>query len=214
VHVITAVEPVRGRLGGCRVEVEGREPFRVADDLRRQWRLEPGTRLASTELDAIVTAAAAREALDRAVLFLSYRPRTCREVRRHLSDHGLGGNAESAVARCRELGYLDDERYAQAYVRERLRLKPRGRVRLVSELLARGIDRTAAERVVDDVLMEEEVTEASLVRDVAAARLRRLRGLDPDTAKRRLSGYLARRGFAAGDIRDIVRELVPDDSND
>jgi len=211
--VIEALEPIRDRLGGFRVEVEGREPFRIPDDLRRSLDLEPGARLESTALDTIVATAAAREALDRAVLYLSHRPRTCHEVRRHLSDHGLGGHSESAIARCQELGYLDDGRYAQAFVRERLRLKPRGRVRLVSELLARGVDRAIAERAVSETMREEGATELSLIREVALARVRRLHDLDLPVARRRLAAFLARRGFAAGDIREVVRDLLPDESN-
>jgi len=210
-HVIEALEPAGGRLGGFRVEVEGERPFRVPEDLCRSLDLRPGVRFSRAELDTVIAAAAEREAMDRAVLYLSHRPRTCREVLRHLSEHGLSGYADSAITRCREIGYLDDERYAEAFARERLRLKPRGSVRLISELLARGVDRPIAERAVGSVMREEGLTETSVLRDLAAARARRLGDLDPPVARRRLSAWLARRGFAAGEIRAVVLELVPDE---
>ena len=85
-------------------------------------------------------AAIEAEAMERAVHYLSYRPRTCREVRRYLGKHGLSGHADPAIDRCIELGYLNDEAYARAFVRERVRLKPRGRPRFF--LTTQGIGPT------------------------------------------------------------------------
>ena len=167
-------------------------------------------RLTVAELEALAREAGHAEAMDRAVHYLSYRPRTCREVRRYLGKHGLSRYADAAIDRCVEVGYLNDEAYARAYVRERIRLKPRGRPRLVSELLTRGVDRDTAERAVGAALEEEGVTEAELLLDVAARRARSLRGVDPPAARRRLSAFLARRGFRAGEIRDAVQQLIPD----
>jgi regulatory protein len=211
VHVIEALEPVGDRLGGFRVRVEGMEPFRVPETLLQRRDLEPGVRLTTAQIEALRAEANDRVALDRAVLYLSYRPRTCQEVKRHLAGHGLSRQAGSAIERCRELGYLDDERYARTFVRERLRLKPRGGFRLVSELLGRGIDREVAERAVREVMEEEGRTEAAILEDVAADRARKLRRLDPPVARRRLAAFLGRRGFRAADIREVVLRMLPDE---
>ncbi|MBT8462431.1 MAG: RecX family transcriptional regulator, partial [Gemmatimonadetes bacterium] len=62
-------------------------------------------------------------------------------------------------------------------------------------------------------LEEEGISEAALLRDVALRRARSLQKLDPPAARRRLSAYLARRGFRTGEIRELVRELLPDASD-
>lgn len=209
--VITALDPAPGRLGGLLVEVDGAESFRVSDDLRQALHLDVGTRLTASELESLLHEAGASEAMMRAVHYLSYRPRTCREVERYLHKHGLSSHADSTVRRCMELGYLSDESYARAFVRERIRLKPKGKPRLISELLSRGIDRQIAETAVAATLVEEGVTEAELLRSVAVRRARSLRNLDPAAARRRLAGYLGRRGFRTGEIRRLVTELLPDD---
>lgn len=210
--VVTALEPIRGRLGGFVLEVDEAARFRVSEHLCQREGLRVGARLAAVELDALREEAGAAEAMDRAVHYLSYRPRTCREVRTYLGSHGLSRYADGALERCLEVGYLNDEAYAMAFVRERLRLKPRGRPRLVSELLARGVDRQTADRAVDAALDDEGVSEDALLRDVAARRASSLRNLDPPRARRRLSAFLARRGFRAADIRTVVSELLPDES--
>ncbi len=211
--VVTALDKAPGRLGGFLLEVDEVARFRVSVDLCQGRDLHVGARLSAPQLEALAREAGQSEAMDRAVHYLSYRPRTCREVRRYLQKHGLSQHAEAAIARCTELGYLDDQAYACAFVRERVRLKPRGRPRLVSELLARGVDRDTAELAVAATLEEEGISEAALLRDVALRRARSLQKLDPPAARRRLSAYLARRGFRTGEIRELVRELLPDASD-
>ena len=194
------------------MEVDGDVAFRVPEDLVRRESLSPGARISGEDVAALMAEAGRREAMDRSVHYLSYRPRTRMEVRRYLRKHGLSTFAEDAIGRCEELGYLDDRGYAEAFVRERVRFKPRGRPRLVSELLARGIDRDTAERAVTETLAEEGMSERVLLREAAERRAGALRHLEPEAARRRLSSYLARRGFRTGDIREVVAELLPVDS--
>ena len=208
---VTALEPAPGRLGGFVLEVDEAVRFRVSGDLCQRWGLQLGNRLSTAELESLAQEAGDAEAMERAVHYLSYRPRTCREVRRYLGKHGLSGHADPAIDRCIELGYLNDEAYARAFVRERVRLKPRGRPRLVSELLGRGVDRDIAERAVETTLVEEGVSESTLLRELARRRVRSLRSLDPPAARRRLSAFLGRRGFRTGAIREVVLELIPDE---
>lgn len=209
--VVTALEPAPGRIGGFLLEVDEVVLFRVSEDLRRSRNLHVGAQVSAAELESLGLEAGESEAMDRTVHYLSYRPRTCREVRRYLGKHGLSRFADTTIGRCIELGYLDDGAYARAFVRERTRLKPRGRPRLVSELLSRGIDRDTAEQAVEATLDEEGVTEADLLRDVALRRARSLRNLEPSAARRRLAAFLARRGFRTGAVREVVRELLPDE---
>lgn len=209
--VITSLDAAPGRLGGFVLEADDGISFRVSADLCQQRGLQVGERLSDDEFRALSAEAADREALDRAVHYLSYRPRTCREVRLHLGKHGLSPQADAAIERCIELGYLDDPAYARAFVRERVRLKPRGRPRLISELLSRGLDRHTAEQAVELALEEEGVSEDDLLRQVALRRARSLRRLEPPAARRRLAAFLGRRGFRTGAIKALVAELFPDD---
>jgi regulatory protein len=104
-------------------------------------------------------------------------------------------------------GLLDDDEFARAWVRDRLRLKPRARSALLVELRRKGVEAKIAEAAVADVFGREDVREEDLVVEVALAWLRRqsarvredlLAGTFSDErerARRRLVGYLGRRGF-------------------
>jgi len=209
--LITALEPTSGRLGGALLEVDDVQLCRVTDELCLRYGLTVGGRLSREQVDDLVQEAGATEALDRTLHYLSYRPRTNREVRTYLRRHGLEAFAEPAISRCEELGYLDDEAYAVSFVRDRIRLRPRGMPRLVSELLSRGVDREIAERAIGVALADEDVTEEELLRRVALRRLSSLRDVEPEVARRRLASFLDRRGFRTGAIRALVRELLPEE---
>jgi regulatory protein len=108
---------------------------------------------------------------------------------------------------------LDDADYARHYVRVRAP-KGFGRSRLLTDLMARGVDRRLAERCIDEVVTAEEVDPAEQVWALARRRAQQLDGLPPDTRRRRLLAYLGRRGFRGYDVTAIVdRVLDPAESD-
>ncbi|MCC7495705.1 MAG: regulatory protein RecX [Fimbriimonadaceae bacterium] len=147
--------------------------------------------------------AAARAA---ALKLLERRRYSVAEMRRKLTQRGC----ESAVVQAVLDGLLrarllDDTAYAQAYVHDGVLLKGHGRHRLTADLRRRGIapeliDAALATWIADD-------TELALARDLAVQRLSRLRGLEPAVARRRLAGYLQRRGLPVGVVVQVLSEL-------
>lgn len=151
----------------------------------------------------------AREAVDRALRYLSHRPRSRFELERHLRHKGYGEEAvEAALERCAELGYLDDGAFAAAYARDRIRLRPRAPALMEAELRRKGVSSEDARRGIARALEDEDTSEEVLLRRAAGRRWRVLRGRDPEVARRKLLGYLARRGFRAAAARDVVETLL------
>lgn len=211
--LITSLEPEPGR-GACfLLEVDGEAVGRVPPYVVASHGLTQGRVLSPETVSRVVMEAARSIGLEAALRYLSYRPRTRSEVMRHLISRGHGIVAERVVERCRELGYLDDATYSVAFARERIRLKPRGRARIVSELLKRGVDRGTAENAVAVALAEEEVTETDLLHAVAQRRASSLGRLDPATARRRLYAYLIRRGFMGNEVQVAVDRVLPEESS-
>ncbi len=151
------------------------------------------------------------EVLDAAARFLEARPRSTAEVRRRLTGAGYRTDlVEAAIARMSELGYLDDEAFARAWVESRDRAHPRGEHALRQELRLKGIER----QVVDAVLADRRETRQPSADDpdalddaghgpdrAGADRLleRRasalLREADPRRRRARAYALLARNGF-------------------
>lgn len=146
-------------------------------------------RRAAVEDPAVVVEAAAR--------FLEARPRSVAEVRRRLASAGYRADlVDGAVARMTDLGFLDDETFARAWVESRDRARPRSERAIREELRIKGVDRA----IVDAVLEERRAGEQT-VDDRAAERLlakhdRSLgRVADPRLRRQRAFALLARNGF-------------------
>lgn len=205
---ITRLEPLGPRSLKVLVHLEGAEPFEVTLEAIERSRLGVGDRLSDdarkelAELDADVRV---REA---ALHLLSFRARTRKELETRLRQKGFSvGRIRPCLDDLEAKGLLDDGAVAAAFVRDRLRHRPRGRSRLVSELRAKGVDGDLASEATRQVFEDEEVTDAGLAREGAESWVGRQSAAtlavladdahspERDKARRRLYGYLARRGF-------------------
>lgn len=105
---------------------------------------------------------------------------------------------------------VSDTRYAAAFAREALRLKPRSRSRLMRELDEKGVATRIAEEAIDAAFAEADVDDARLARRVADRYVRRLEGISDEARWRRLGGHLQRRGFDNTLIYELCCELLPE----
>jgi regulatory protein len=108
-------------------------------------------------------------------------------------------------------GYLDDARFARAWVESRARSRGVGPERLRAELRARGVDPSLIEAAIGAVFTDPETVAAGAL-DVARRRLAVLAKRGPGRAAPRLRDYLLRRGYAAGVVARVVRTLCGPDA--
>jgi regulatory protein len=148
------------------------------------------------------------EAAHRAALrALARRAHARFDLRRRLLQRQHPPNAvEGALNRLSAVGLLDDERFALDYAAAKAR-RGRGPARLVRDLQSQGVDRRVAEDAVRRSVAAEGVDPADAVRALAEKRARQLAGLPAAVRKRRLSAFLARRGFEAHQIWGVVESL-------
>ncbi|HEV8672980.1 MAG TPA: regulatory protein RecX [Methylomirabilota bacterium] len=145
---------------------------------------------------------------------LSRKAWTRHDLLRRLRRRGApAAVAQAVVADLEARGYVDDRAFAVVWAESRARGRGLGSRRLRQELLVRGVARA----VVDDAvrLVAAPSDEAARARAAAARRLTALGGGEPERMARRLSAYLARRGFPPELVRRVVREhldvAIPDE---
>ena len=136
-----------------------------------------------------------------ALRYLSYRPRSEFEVRGRLRRRYDAQVAESVIERLKEQGLLDDKAFAHAWSQDRMSSRPRSAALIRRELLEKGVDREMVQAAVETLDDEESAYSAGL-RAVTP-----LAGADYTTFRRRLWGYLYRRGFSQSIIRRTTRRL-------
>lgn len=208
---LTLLEPAGGQGESLRVHLDGEARCTLPLSTVRELGLEEGMELSPEEAERVLAEGRFREVMDRALDYLSYRSRSRAELERHLRGKGWDGPVvERVVERCRELDYLDDRAFAVSYARDRIRLKPRGKFRLLRELRKKGVSEADAEAGIDRAFREEGVSERELLERAAEKRWEGRRTDDPRKLRRRLWGYLRRRGFRSHDIREVVDDLMGD----
>ncbi len=148
----------------------------------------------------------------RALRLLSRREHTVRELGEKLraKDEAEEGVVRAVVEELARKDLVSDERYARAFALDAVRMKPRARRRIVSELVERGIPAATASRAVDRAFAEEDVDDAALARRLAEAYLPRVADATDETRWRRIATYLQRRGFDNTLIYDVCRDILPE----
>jgi regulatory protein len=187
----------------------GRHLATLSVDAVSRLGLRHGAAVDDTGLEAIAGEARALATFDRAANMLAAKSRASRELRLALLKKGEPAElVDAAVERLRELGHLDDDRFARQFSRSRIVGGGLSRRRVQGELARRGIARETADAAIEEVMAEEEVDESTTLLAAAQKRLRTLGGLDPASRRRRLYAYLARRGYASEDIMRMLDGLL------
>lgn len=113
--------------------------------------------------------------------------------------------AEAVLERFSEVGLIDDEAFAAAWVSSRHAGRGLARRALASELRHRGVDEDTVKEAVEQLDPEQEVETA---RRLVARKLSATRGLETAVRTRRLAGMLARKGYGPGLAFRVVREAL------
>jgi len=143
---------------------------------------------------------------------LERRMRTRKQLAQLLSRKRIQPEvAESVLDRLQEVGLINDEAYARAFVTSRQRMRPRGTRALSSELWAKGIPPEVAERVLAETDEAEDPKDAA--RRAIAPKLRQLAGKPPEETRHKLEQFLLRRGFSYETTRDVLRDLSHDEDS-
>ncbi len=220
--VVTELVPASRRPGRWELSVDGHAVGHVSLDLVDRLGLRVGRALDEESAAQLAAGVEELAVYDRALGMLAARGRSSRDLRQRLVRAGaLPAHADAAIVRLQKAGLLDDSAYARQVARSRVATRGDSRRRVSQALAQAGVARTTADEAVADVFHEESVDEVALVEQAARKRLRTLGTLDPAVRRRRLYGYLARRGHDGAVIRSVVdrvlgevAELVSDDEFD
>lgn len=145
---------------------------------------------------------------ERAIKLLAARPRSVAELRDLLlkGRHTNKKVVEEAIARLKEYGYLEDEKFAIGFVFMKIRQKPVGRQRLKRDLAQMKVGQAVADEALE--LVYTEVSEDELI-DQAIEKQIRIRGRPASLAEaKRLFDHLMRRGFPFELVSEKVRLIT------
>ena len=136
-----------------------------------------------------------------ALRLLTTRARSVAEVRRRLAPRYAPEVVQEVIADLQEHAYLNDFAFAEEWRMRRERSSPRGERQLRQELLGLGVEEDAVQQALAGFDAWENAYRAGY------KLAQRLKTSDYPHFKRRLWGYLYRRGFDSTVTGDTVRRL-------
>jgi regulatory protein len=196
---ITALKVQKKNPNRVNVYLDGEYAFGIAR-IVAAW-LQVGQILDDEKIASLQQQDTKEVAFQKALRFVSYRPRTESEVRKKLVAQGfLETVVEATVERLRRGELIEDTRFARSWIDDRETFHPRSRRVLAMELRQKGV----ADDTIQSALAEASDDE-SLAYQAALRRIRRFERLDYQEFREKMSGYLARKGFSYETIAPVVR---------
>ncbi|NPV14326.1 hypothetical protein HPY86_05275 [candidate division WOR-3 bacterium] len=200
---ITGLKPQRRSKKRVSVFVDGEFAFSLDRETVKQFRLKEGARVDTQLLEDAILTEQLRKCREYALLLLSYRARSEKELRERMEKKGwTPAVIEAVLKNFKETGLVDDEKLAQRYVQDRITVGHKGKWRIKQELTRIGIAKELINRAL--ATAPDETAAAKMVLEHFLPRYQKL---DPLTKKRRLAGLLARRGFSPETINRLLNEL-------
>jgi len=197
---ITALEMQKRNPNRVNVHLDGEFAFGLAR-IVAVW-LKIGQELSEQKIEQLIAEDARERAFQQSMLFLSYRARSEAEIRKNLRKHEIPEAViDQTIERLRQDGLANDDQFAQAWVENRTIFRPRSRRMMAMELKQKGLTDEAIRSAVENVDDEASAYEA------AKKRAARLKGLEWNDFRRKLSDFLARRGYSYSVIAPIVTRI-------
>ena len=202
---ITALEPQVNNPERINLFVDGRFLLGISAALVLQLGMYVEQEVTPEQLDQLHHDEVEQQAVERALNFISYRPRSRAEVRRYLLRKETPPEIiETALARLDHLDYVNDRAFAGFWIENREQFSPRGSRALRNELRLKGVDRELVDEMVDE---EQDEARALLAGRKKALSLLHQPAMDYATFRNRLGSFLQRRGFGYDVATRTVKAL-------
>jgi regulatory protein len=146
-----------------------------------------------------------KEALIKAAASCAYQERTQQEVRTKLYSYGLTPDEiEEIIVRLGQEKLIDEERYAQAYVRGKYGLKRWGRRKIMQGLKAKGISDYCVKQGLKEI--DPEVYEQNLLH-LLEKKNQTEKEKNPFARRQKLSYFLLSKGYENDLVQDAIKSL-------
>lgn len=202
--IITAIQPQQRQKSRVNIFLDGDFAFGLDAEVALRHQLKKGAALSVDDQKHLLFEEDVKAALSRAFRLLGQRNYSEQEIRRKLELARFHATIiERTIARCRELGYLDDAKFARDFVKMQLTRRPLGISRLRAELLRREISTKIADEILQEVF--DGIDSAMLAEKAAEKFMMRKKVTMPqEKLRKRLADHLLRAGFSWDAIQQVT----------
>jgi regulatory protein len=163
--------------------------------------LKVNQELTQDEISEIIKKAEFQKCLDKTINFAMVRPRSIKEVKDYFRRKEVPDSVHDEIfGRLNKLELIDDKKFAEWWVRQRLEFKHKSKKDITFELRQKGIDSNIIKNVLDD----SEIDEVKIAKELIAKKLYKWQKYEENVRRQKISQYLAGKGFSW----DVIKSLV------
>tara|TARA_Y100000310_G_scaffold260414_1_gene269335 strand:- start:1220 stop:1840 length:621 start_codon:yes stop_codon:yes gene_type:complete len=183
------------------IYLDGKFAFGLSLEGILQNNLKTGKVLSQEAIDNLRGGAEEEKVYNKVLRFVTSRPHSEYEIKLWFRRKKVNPEqVERVFDRLKNLDMVDDKVFARWWIEQRLTFRPKSQRALIVELRQKGVER----EVIEDVLANVEFNEVEVAQKVAEKQKGRLKNLPQDLRNRKLSEYLARRGFSWEVVKQIL----------
>lgn len=179
--------------------------FSVDEEVLIKYHLRKGLQLDDELVRTLKEQDSIQKSYAEAISYLGYRMRSEKEMRDYLMKKDVDREQVSEIVqRLLNEGYVDDEEFAEMFVRNRINLSAKGPSLVKQELMQKGVSSEIAERAAGAYTYEVQYEKAA---NVAEKRMRRSSNHSHQKQLDQLRANLMRNGFTSEIINDVLAEV-------
>lgn len=200
---ITAIKQQINRSDRFSVFVDNEYSFSLGESALLESGLVVGQEVGVQQVEQLRALAAEDTLYEQAQKYAMMRRHSYWEMSNYLERKGASpALVESILNKLSDIDLVDDQKLAEAYVADKLRLRPTSRRKIILELRAKHV----ADDIIQQVIGQDVTTDQSALHKLIISK-RRLSRYQDDL---KLTQYLARQGFQYGDIKTALQSVSQD----
>lgn len=204
--IVTAIKPQK-REDRVNVFIDGRFAFGLAAETLVKAALKINQEISPEEIQKLIEEDDFLKVYDRALKFLSFRPRSEKELKDWFIKKEVGEETQKLISqKLKDLGYLNDEEFAKWWIEQRTTFRPIGMRLLALELKQKGVEKDLIDSSLSRYLVKDSELESA--KKVAEKKMKRLKNFPLLELKQKLTAHLARRGFSWETIEETLDEVL------
>jgi regulatory protein len=204
--LITQISPQKRNSKRVNVFLDGEFSFSLDRQLLLSLKLKENQSLTQDEIEKILKENEMDKWWGRTLKFLSYRPRSEKEILNYLSRKEVGESlAKLIIEKLKKYKLVNDVDFARWVVEQRQGRQARGKRAISLELKNKGLKSELIEEVISETIDSKVELENAL--KIASIKVKKLSREIPQKKKEKLTGFLLRRGFGWEIVNQVLRKL-------
>lgn len=203
--LITGIKPQK-KPGRFNIFLDGKFSFALPAEIVVNENLKTGQVITAEKIQELIKQNELQLNLDKTFNFLSFRPRSKKEILSFLRKKQLGEQTEKMIfGKLEALGIINDSDFASWWVEQRKNFRPKSQRFLRLELRQKGIDKEIIDQVLASVSAKDEFV---LAEKILEKKKNQLAKFSNEEYRKKAFGFLLRRGFSYEVARKVIEKTL------